>query len=364
MIGYVYSPGTRLLKAVLDKVSDFYMEDLANGAGEMQFYAPLSYAADVDEDDIVWFGGSKAGVVEGITLSKDTEGAKTLCVYGHTAEIYLDRRIVCPALQLMGSVSGICRALLTYNLISPSDPSRKISFISLYSQQESIGTSLSYQQTGGNLLKEVSALCQKNSLRFALEFDPTQVEFVFRLYPSTNRSVNQSTNSRVIISSALDDILSSSYQSSTSGYKNVAYVAGEGSGDDRKYAIVNPGSVSGYSRRELFVDARDLQTVVNGETLNDDVYIASLVDRGVKKLEGNKRSQEFSATIVQHPSAYELGVDYQLGDTVTIVDSDLNVTVDAMVTAVITAISRGRTTTTILFGYGIPTINQKLKELM
>ena len=364
MIGYVYSPSTRALKAVLDTVSDYYLEDLFDDAGEIEFYVSLQYASDIQEDDIVWFGGRKASIVEGIALSKNSEGKKMLKVTGRTAESYLERRTIYPSIQKTGNVSTVMRFLLDNNVVNPTDPSRQISFITLDAQQQTLGDSISYQQTGGNLLSEIVSLCQAHSLGFLLEFNPENVSFVFKVYQGTNHSVNQSSNPTVYISSRLDDILDSSYQSNTSNYRNFAYVGGEGEGSERTYATVDPDSVTGYSRRELFVDARDLQSEVDGTTVDANTYTAMLQDRGLKKLESNKIVQEYSADIVQHPSAYTFGVDYNLGDTVTVYDADLQVTVDAVVSALITTKAQGKNSTSILFGYGPPTIHKKLKEVM
>ena len=89
-----------------------------------------------------------------------------------------------------------------------------------------------------------------------------------------------------------------------------------------------------------------------------------LEDRGLKKLESYKAIKEFSADITQNSKTYVFGVDYQIGDTVTVYDADLQVTVDAVISAFITSKAKGKTSTAISVGYGPPTIYQRLKELM
>lgn len=364
MTMYVYSPASRTLKTVIDQISGLLWENLSAGAGEIELYVPLSCYSEIEEDDIIWLGGKRAGVVEGLSLFKDSTGEKSLKISGHTAEIYLDRRTIYPAIQKTGSVSTVVSFLLYKNLINPSDSNRQIQFIGLDLQQESLGQSINYQQTGGNLLTEVSALCQAHSLGFLMEFDPASVSFTFKIYQGLDRSKDQTDNPVVFVSSELDDILSSSYESSKALYKNFAYIGGEDSGAERIFTSVNLDGSEGYLRRELFVDARDLQNEVNGTSLNSSTYEGVLQDRGLKKLEQYKAVQEFSAEIAQNPSANKFGVDYDLGDTVTVCDSDLGVVVNAIVSSEVVSFSEGKFGRAIYFGYGIPTIHKIVRGLM
>jgi hypothetical protein len=169
----------------------------------------------------------------------------------------------------------------------------------------------------------------------------------------------------VTLASSLDDILSSSYYSSMENWKNFAYIAGEGTGSDRRYATLETvDQVSSYQRRELFVDARDVQSE-DGETIIPPAeYTGMLVQRGSEKLTRFKRVQEFEATIRNNPRSYVYGVDFFLGDTVTVIDEDLGVTVDAVVTKVTSSKTQGKEETEISFGYGVPTIYKRMRGVI
>ena len=58
------------------------------------------------------------------------------------------------------------------------------------------------------------------------------------------------------------------------------------------------------------------------------------------------------------------GVDYFLGDTITVIDEDLGVIVDAVVVKVTTSKAQGKEETEISFGYGVPTIYERMKVIM
>lgn len=365
MICYVYSPEPVKLIGVVDKISDQYFEDAYADAGKFGFWCPLKYKSILEEDNIVWFGGVKAGIVESVSLKKSDNGHKQLEVTGHTAEIYLDRRTIYPTFVRSGYAGNVICDLVSENLVRPDDQDRAIYSVSLQFPTTNLGSNISYQQTGGNLLNEVSALCQANFLDFHLRFDPDSARFVFEIFAVTNRSVNQQAVSPVTIASSLDDILSSSYYSSTENWKNFAYIAGEGTGSDRRYATLETvDQVCSYQRRELFVDARDIQSENGDTTISPAEYTGMLVQRGSEKLTNFKRVQRFEATIRNNPRSYVYGVDYFIGDTVTVVDEDLGVTIDAVVVKATSSKTQGKEETEISLGYGVPTIYKRMKGVI
>ncbi len=91
-----------------------------------------------------------------------------------------------------------------------------------------------------------------------------------------------------------------------SGYRNFAYVAGQGEGKDRTIETVYEGSAepTGYSRRELFVDARDVEN--DGE----------LPDRGAQKLSETTKAVGIKVKF-NNNGAFSIDEDFQCGDFVT-----------------------------------------------
>lgn len=121
----------------------------------------------------------------------------------------------------------------------------------------------------------------------------------------------------LIFSPDYDNILDTQYVESDANLKNVAYIGGEGEGSYRKYTRV--GQVVGLNRREMFVDARDITTKVQGRAdLTRNQYIAALCARGSKKLNENRLVTAFDGTVDTTSSGLTYGVDYKLGDVVAI----------------------------------------------
>lgn len=120
----------------------------------------------------------------------------------------------------------------------------------------------------------------------------------------------------------------------------------------------------GLSRRELWVDARDLQRGDESasDRLTQEEYAAVLSTRGYEKLAENQLVQAFSAVVRTLDPSYELGRDFQLGDKITVEDRRLGVTADAVVTAARYSISREGEQMELTLGYTQPTLHQILKR--
>lgn len=351
---------------VIDVVTGLTWEEKFADAGNFELWCPLNdqNAELLQEDNLLWTGGESAGVLEFKELTSDEEGTETIHIQGRLAEAYLDYRTIYPTLSMTGKISNILRSQVDKNLINPTDSARKIPHIELASDQLPYGASVSYQKTGDTVLMEVSKLCQANELGFRLQFFPRLYKFVFRVYQGTNRTIDQTLVNPVLFSSDLDDILESNYSHNKSELRNFAYVAGEDSGTARKVQTV--GSATGISRRELFVDARDLQSEKeDGSTIPEAEYTSMLIERGKASLEDYKDIESFSATLRTFGvTGYVFGVDFFLGDKVTVYDSRLKVRTNAVVTSVLTTYDEDGERMDITFGYEQPTLANKLRRRM
>lgn len=114
-----------------------------------------------------------------------------------------------------------------------------------------------------------------------------------------------------------DNIINSSYYESIRRLKNVALVAGEGEGAARK--TVTLGSGKGIDRRELFVDARDISSDLNGNSLSASAYNKLLEQRGLEKMNENTYVKAFEGK-VDTANMYVYGKDFFMGDTIQIVN--------------------------------------------
>jgi hypothetical protein len=259
-------------------------------------------------------------IVEDISIESDIENGNKIKIVGRSLESILDRRIVWKQTNIDGNLQQGILKILNQNIIFPEsmypNPSeeqqrRKIAnFIFKETNDPNIvELTMDHQYTGDNILDVVKNLCDENKIGFKVILNDNY-QFVFSLYTGVDRSYNQDLVPYVVFSPSFDNILSSNYVDKNSIVKNVALVAGEGEGSERKTIVV--GSESGLSRREAYVQASGL----NSEELTPAQYNAKLTSKGVDELlEINKDKESFDGKC-ETTQLYSYGKDFYIGDVV------------------------------------------------
>lgn len=160
----------------------------------------------------------------------------------------------------------------------------------------------------------------------------------------------------VIFSKSLSNIKRASYSYNSESDMNVAYIAGEGEGAERKWYEIQKDSEnkkSAWNREELWIDARDIQSEGEDDTtLTDEEYDKLIEQRAYEKFQENAVMDEYSATVNEHNQRYVYMRDYDLGDWVTIQDRDLGIEIDAQIVEVTTTLQNNETINDIIFEYG------------
>lgn len=352
-----------------------------SGYSQFQLTAPITEENKeyFKKGRILWkVGSNTAAIIEIINSSVKDNGSKIFEIKGRTLECLLEKRIVWNTYQANNlEVSKIIEDLVKLNCVNPSNNDRKIPrmAIDFYVSDGKEQKKVSYQKTGGTVYDAISDLAQEADMGFEIQFVPDLEILMFRLYKGTDRSVNQKDVDAIIFSDDTDDILTSSYETNSTDYKNVAWVVGEGEGSSRKYIeIVNSIldedgkkiSPTGLMRDEMFVDARDLQSTYvddNGQqkTLTDSEYLQTLSQRGNEKLSEGSVIENFECDLRVQGAQFEFDKDYFLGDIVTFADTNLGIMIDARITAVEEDYS-DEYTRIFTFGYGYPSLIKKIKK--
>lgn len=343
--------------------------DKFNGFGTFELWAPITdeNSQYFKKGNILWCGGDNAAVVEIVKSEIDEIGTKTYNVKGRTLEMLLTTRIIWGTYNAVNKdASTAMYEIVNQNCVNPSNANRKIPYLKL-AEDLKFGGKITYQKTGGEVYDSLSTIASTYDLGFSVLFKPKTKELIFEVVEGVDRTVEQSTNDPVEFSTELEDLLSSSYYTNDQDVKNVAFVQGEGSGSSRKSVTSGEADSKGFGRRELYVDARDLQSTSvdeNGDeqNLSPTEYTQVLTQRGDDKLSECKTTEMFEAQIrVFGDVQYEFGVDYKKGDKVTVRDEQLNVIVSARITEVQEEFD-DEYALVLTFGYSYPTIMQKVKQ--
>lgn len=343
--------------------------DAYNGYAQFELWAPITQdnATLLKKNNVLWCGGENAAIIEIVKASVDDRGNKVYDIKGRTLEKYLLDRMIWGTYSGSGRASTLMYDMVDKNAINPSNPNRKIPYL-VNAQDTKVGNNITqYQKTGGALYDALYQMASESDMGFSVVFDPKGKRLIFEVRKGVDRTQNNTEgNDPVVFSTELEDILSSEYYANTQDEKNVALVQGEDTGEARKSVVVGQSAAKGFKRKELYVDARDLQS----EIFNDDgtstpltpaEYAAVLTQRGEEKLSECEVIETFEAQIRQFGDVqYEFGVDYVKGDKVTVVDEQLGVVVSARITNVEEQYDE-EYNLVLTFGYSYPTLLQKVK---
>lgn len=262
-------------------------------------------------------------IVEGIQIQTDAENGDKITVTGRSLESILDRRIVWGKQVLSGDFQNGIQSLLQSSIIKPTIANRKISNFRFIPSTDSSITSLKIdaQFTGDNIYDTICQLCEDRGLGFRVVL-MEDGHFDFQLYAGADRSYDQLINPFVTFSPEFENLLDSTYKESTSWIKNITLIGGEDQGNQRRYAAAGSNTVAGLGRRELFTDARDIQSEItdsegNEHTLSNEEYIAQLQQRGIQKLTELKEEPLFDCRI-ETKNMYIINKDFFKGDIVQI----------------------------------------------
>lgn len=306
---------------VIDIVDSFIWTDRFFGYGDFQIVtkASIDYISAFRENYFLSIKDSEhTMIVESFNLRTDVENGDTFTIKGRSLESILERRIVWKQTVLSGSFQNGIKRLLDENAINPEDQDRKITRLIFEESTDPRITSLliDNQFTGDNLYTVIQQLCEKNKIGFKIVLDSDK-NFIFKLYAGTDRTLDQIENSVVMFSPELDNLSNTNYYHSTVPHKTMTLVGGEGDGSDRitTQVALSGGSNLDLDRRELFTDARDISSMVDGEQISAEEYNTLLFERGVLNLLENQKISSFDGEVDPF-STYIYGLSFFMGDIV------------------------------------------------
>lgn len=357
----------------INEYTSLIWPDKYNGFSQFELNAPVNQENKdlIKKDNVIWCGGDKAAFIEIIHVDTKENGQKVFKAKGRTLEMILTTRIIWGTYSCVNKkTSTAMYEIVNISCVNPIDPKRKIPFLEC-AEDEFFGYDISFQQTGGETYDTIESLAKESELGFCILFRPIEKKLIFKVLKGVDRTITPTSDdggSRfVIFSTDLEDILSSSYYTNNQDVKSVALIAGEGTGSGRRTMISGDDDSFGFLRRELYVDARDLQTEIydndgNILTIPQDEYDRMLGTRGKEKLAERKATELFEAKVrVIGDVQYQYGVDYFKGDKVFVHDSELDILITAIVAEATESFS-DKYSLDITFGFSYPTLIQKIKK--
>lgn len=335
------------LIGVIDNATSIIWVTEYYGAGHLEIYAPITdntikllkkgnYIVRRDE--------VQAAIIEAVSYKESAESGMMIIARGRMLKSILDRRLaynlkdshhIKPVRvtgyvrnvkevvrKQAGTLAGSVRAIPKLIIGSDGGITKKIE-----TDTELEGES-SRQSSYKNLLSFTDSILQEYECGALMRL--TSSSLVYDLYEGKDRTVNNTDgNKPVIFSQNFDNLLSATFDTDETFYKNYALIGGEGEGENRFFAEFKENEATGLDRRETFVNALDIPQTYTDEqgqeqTYTDDEYTALLVGQAQTELKELVTTEKMEAELNLIYSPFKLREDFSLGDKVTIQDNRLD----------------------------------------
>lgn len=367
MIEYieVREKATRKLIGIVDTATSVIWKSVYYGVGEFEIYVsatPSNISILRKGNYVTRNDNDECGIIEHVENNDDETNGKMMTASGRFVKSLLDRRVVysatldgtgyeyiwrCSPTMLKGNVETAVRGLIRDNAVDCKfNPNRNMEEIELNdddvsgipdvistsvdeSDESSESQSSEKQVTYKSLLKYTDSVLQEYSCGARMYLDRDSLKFRYKVYKGEDRTRDSKTHQPIIFSKEFDNLTSMSYLVDDSASKTTALVGGEGEGTERGCALVYDW-IKGIDRRETFVDA---SSITQGD-LSVQEYRKQLESQGRQTISSLAETETLSGEIDMTNSNLRYGIDYNIGDMVTIEDKDLNKYINTRILAV------------------------------
>lgn len=259
-------------------------------------------------------------IIEKIVLDYDLDNNEILTLEGKDLLTLLERRIIwgMQSFDASETIKHAIDTMVTDAIVNPADANRKINGFEIGTYTAS-DTFEAEQRSYNNVFESIIELC---GTEYSPRIDLTD-KFTFVLYQGTDRTVGSA--SPLVFSNRLDNLEQFEWLKDVSEYKNAWLVGGEGEGTDRKTQskFRNTGETDdrgvGLYRREIFIDAKDISSEVDGATIPEATYNQMLLQRVDEKMLETWIKEACTSELTFEGVRY--GVDYSIGDKATVIDT-------------------------------------------
>ncbi|NCD00411.1 MAG: hypothetical protein EOL95_12030, partial [Bacteroidia bacterium] len=306
----------------LDNYTSYEISRKWGLAGSFRLIAPFNDTNKefLQADNIIFTELNKGYIISSVQY---VEGAneKLIQCLGKSLDGILDRRITVADTYAAQPKETIIKGLIDTNIISATDTDRNISILGLGADLAR-GTNIDFVTDRKNLLAEIETICINKDISLTTEIDLSNKKILIDVTEGLDRTYGNGVNPQAIFSREFDNLKSSSYTRSNINKVNVAYVGstevGTATGIDRFEGVTAAGELSEQQTGEIYIAERKGETSIECEV----VTTSNLV----------------------------YGVDYDLGDIVTIKNTDWGVSVDTRIIEVSEIYEAGNIRIDIIFG--------------
>lgn len=294
------------------------------------------------------------------------DNTSRLIIEAPSLNVLLNSRVILGQQSNKGNIENVLKAFVNDNAINPSNPRRKIPNLIL-GTNTGIDIEVNEATSDEPLDEYLYEVCNKHDISWDILMNHESKKFVFTVWQGLDRTTEQNINDPVVFSKELDNIITQEYIKDDLNHKTTAIVVGEGDDDDRIRLIVND-ELSGYDRKEIFINASDLQKKYTDEnnneiTLTNEEYEEVLIGRGKNTLTEYKQIRTFESDVDMY-SQFKYNVDYFVGDKITLENDEIGIVMHTRIVSAEERYTRNGDELMLDFGNDIPTLIESIKRMV
>lgn len=305
---------------VVDRYESLIWHKCYYESGDFEIYLPVDlYGSDVFSLDYYVTRGDDdmVGIIEKISIAANYDGVDYITITGRDASSILQRRVKQNHKGATGDAMALVRGFISDECIN-SGTERQMP-IELGSYVAS-GDRITKFWFGKDVYTTIQGLCETHEIGFKMPFNSSKNGFRFDLYKGEDFT---GSKKRVVFSSEYSNLLSSESSLDKTEFGNVAFVAGEGEGEERKTALVGETQSAGLERYEVYSDSRNTRMEDTSKMTEEEKekaladYQAGLESEGVTLLTEHALDESVGASITDS-GQFSYKKDYELGDIIVI----------------------------------------------
>ncbi|NFV48084.1 hypothetical protein FDJ70_10525 [Clostridium botulinum] len=306
------------------------------------------------EDNLILLGAyfNKVAIIEHIEKSMSEDGKEQLVVKGSTLKGIFKRRITVPPSKeaydrAIGKQETIIKQFINNNVVAPTDKDRIIPNL-IIAPDKNRGVQDGWRTRYENLADKITEIAEYSKLGWDITLDTNNNKYVFDVIEGKNLTSEQEELPPVIFSVDFDNIKNKHFIKSLLNFKNIAYAGGKG--EDEERLIQQIGESKGLSRREIFIDCSQAED------------IKELKSMGEHKLNDFKIVETFEASVIPYGS-FIYQKDWDLGDTVTVLDRKWGVILNTRITEIKEIYEVSGLNLEVVFGDHVPNLLDSIKRI-
>ncbi|MEX1376490.1 MAG: siphovirus ReqiPepy6 Gp37-like family protein [Eubacteriales bacterium] len=281
-----------------------------NGKGSfsMKINANNANAKYIKIDKIVYIDEKRIGYIDKVTVDrKSDKSAEYVTAQGVELKDRLNR-LIYPDSNLVNDSYGdeyletVVKSLINKNAGYLAAQKRQIPNLVTAADMQR-GGRIDYSARYKDLSSEIYSLLASQEMGLCCTIDFESAEIIFDVAQGRDLTAAEDEAGGIVMSLDTKTALELLDTDDRLSYKNLSVTAGLGEGAEREILEVGT-ELSGYERREVFTDARDIET--NSE----------LTTRGMQKLSQIAKTRGV-AVKMNNAGAYQIGSDFDLGDYIS-----------------------------------------------